>query len=150
MVGVRVPEMDVPCHVPLFLDSCMDWLDECRSAAEEDDWDKVRDIAQIAFEHQPNHALVLAVLGEALMMLGEYKQAEASLKQALSLSPANLDALVILATLYDKQGRRADIEQVCHSLSAINPEVARQVQVAYLSAPVPLSGQFGKIPVKRS
>ncbi|HVC50038.1 MAG TPA: tetratricopeptide repeat protein [Burkholderiales bacterium] len=125
----------------------MDWLDACRDAAESDNWIEVAYIAREILDRQPNHILALAILGESFMAQHDYKKAEAALKQALAISPAHLDSLVILATLYDRQGRRAEVEQIHDMLLCINPEVARQLHNAYLVHPVPITGRLGSIPI---
>ena len=147
MVGARIPEVADALPRPLFFGLDMNWLDDCREAAEFDDWEKVAAIATETLHSQPNHALALAILGESFMMQRNYGKAEISLKQALAISPANIDALVILATLYDRQGRRAEVERIHDLLCGLAPEVARQVYGAYLDVPVPIAGRLGKIAI---
>ena len=82
--------------------------------------------------HFPKYAPAFRLLGKALLLKGQYDEAEAAFRRVLSAYPADLTAHLGLSELYD-QRRRGD-EAIWHAERALEVEVNRVATIDLLTA----------------
>ena len=78
--------------------------------------------ARIGVEKRPDSRLAHAILGGALITVGQFAEAEENLRRALEIDPRHEQSLGQLARMHIEQGAHQEALEACRTLLEINPE----------------------------
>ena len=84
-------------------------------------------IASQGLKKHPRNTLACLILGQALISLRLYREAEPFFEQALRQDPENLMALRFLGVIYQRFGRRKKSLQIYSRLRLMAPEWADEI-----------------------
>jgi tetratricopeptide (TPR) repeat protein len=88
----------------------------------------ISDLLQYCIDSDPEWSAPVLLLADMYENMGDSKRVEEICKQALSRSPSSTDVADRLVSLFEKQGRYVDAEQVLQQIQA-DPRVASAWQV---------------------
>lgn len=111
-----------PAATPLRDRTAEEWFAEAKEARAADQPERALGLVQMALRQSPRHAACLVLYGEMLLAVGgDERLALKSLEQAQQTDPQNVDACLLLADLYERQGMPARAQKMTQTAREIAP-----------------------------
>lgn len=112
-----------PTPTPLRERTAEEWYAEAREERAAGQSERALGLIQMALRMAPRHPAYLVLYGEMLVAIGgDERLALKSLEQAQQLDPQNVDACLLLAELYERQGMPARAQKMTQTAREIAPD----------------------------